>query len=56
LALKISKNKGLTTLFTLSKWQKIQTGEKLRQFMDANSTLLLSENVEEKMGVFQFRK
>ena len=56
LALKISKDEGLTTLFTLNKWQKIQSGEKLRQFMETNSTQLLFEKVEEKMGIFQFRK
>jgi hypothetical protein len=46
----------LTTLFTLNKWQKIQSGEKLRQFMETHATQLLFEKVEEKMGVFQFRK
>lgn len=56
LALNISKINGLTTLFTSDKWQKTQTGEKLRQFMEQHTRSLIFEKIDEKMGVFEFKK
>ncbi|NJN77643.1 MAG: hypothetical protein HC803_04370 [Saprospiraceae bacterium] len=56
LSLNITKNNGFTTLFTSNKWQKIQTGEKLRHFIDEYANPLNVVDFDQNMAAFQFQK